>query len=100
MVGTMSMTWPRRASALTTRLRPTSWHIPFRTRSFPRDRRPSLASPVPLLEFVHDLIEAEARRLLARRELLETGDPLPDVLLRRHQQVDAVEHPIREVHRL
>jgi hypothetical protein len=45
-------------------------------------------------QFLHDLIQAEARGLLARRELLEGGQEVADVGLGRHQQVGPVEQPV------
>src|SRR5210317_873986 len=46
------------------------------------------------LELLHDLVEAEARRLLQRRVLPERRQELADVSLRRHQQVGAVDQPV------
>src|SRR5262245_14634826 len=40
-------------------------------------------------ELLHDLVDAEAGRLLARREVLEAGDPPGDEDLSRHEQEDA-----------
>src|SRR5262245_45632507 len=47
-----------------------------------------------LLHLLEHLVEAEARRLLSRRELLEALQELRDTGLRRHEQVDTPEHPV------
>src|SRR5262245_38787649 len=46
------------------------------------------------LQLLHHLVDAEAGRLLAWREVLEALDPLPDEGLRRHQQEGAVCQPV------
>src|SRR5262245_49984479 len=47
-----------------------------------------------LCHLLEDLIEAEAGRLLSRRELLEARQELRDARLRGNEQVDVPEHPI------
>src|SRR5262245_66576576 len=53
-----------------------------------------------LAELLHHLVEAEARGLLARRELLEAREPARDIGLRRNEQVGALEPPHRVADRL
>ena len=50
-------------------------------------------------EFLQHLVEAETARLLARRELPEAGEELPDVLPRRHEQEQALEPSVKVVRR-
>src|SRR4030095_4331823 len=45
-------------------------------------------------ELLHDLVDAEARRLLARRELLEARDPPGDEDLGRHEPENASNQPV------
>ena len=46
-----------------------------------------------LLQPLHDLIEVEGLRLLARREFFERRDELPGYSLRSEQQVSLVSRP-------
>ncbi len=45
-------------------------------------------------ELRQDLVDSEARRLLSRGKLLERRQKLPHHLLRRHEQVDVIDHPV------
>ena len=61
--------------------------------------REDLPSPLRTApECLHHPIEAEAAGPLARRELLEGGQELPDVLLRRHEHEGALDAPASIVH--
>jgi len=53
-----------------------------------------------LLEHLQHAIEAEGAALLAGRVLLEGGQELSDVLLRRHEEEHVLEHPSLIVHAL
>src|SRR5262245_31079708 len=55
---------------------------------------PMLGALRRLCHLVDHLVEAEARRLLSRREFLEGAEELADRSLRRHEQIDAAEHPV------
>src|SRR5262249_58048276 len=59
-----------------------------------------LAASGGLGELLHHLIEAEARGLLPRREILEAREPPRDIGLRRDEQVDALDPPGRVADRL
>ena len=59
-----------------------------------RATKPSVSCRSAACSDVQHLVEAEAADLLARRELLERGEELPDVLLRRHEQEEAVDPPL------
>ena len=63
------------------------------TSGFPAGAVGSSAAPV-LLQLLHNLVDAEARRLLARRILSEGPDELGHQSLRRHDDERAVERPL------
>ena len=50
------------------------------------------------LQRLQNGIQRESADLLARREFLERGEELPDVLLRRHEQEDVIDPPAVPVH--
>src|SRR5262245_13248327 len=54
---------------------------------------PAALLAAALLERLQHLVEAEAADFLARREFLERHQELPDVLLRRHEEEEAVRPP-------
>ena len=57
-----------------------------------RNCKPS--ATLRLLQSLHDLIDAEARRLLSRRKLLEGRDELPDQSLHWHDHVGMPNYPV------
>ncbi len=64
-----------------------------RLRSGPVFQPPLLASAA-LLQFLHDLVQVEAGRLLPWRKLLERSEKLRDVVLSRDQQEDVIQQPV------
>lgn len=42
-------------------------------------------------QFLHDLVQVEAGRFLPLRELFESGQELPDVILCRDKQIDVIQ---------
>ena len=57
----------------------------------------SIVSVLRSRDFLHDLVQAETRRLLARRELPEGLEPLSHKCLRGNEQIDAIYSPVRVV---
>ena len=51
-------------------------------------------------QFLHHLVEVEARGLLPDREFLKAREPLPDHRLRRHDEEHALRHPFAVFERL
>jgi hypothetical protein len=61
--------------------------------SWPSGRCGIPAALLPWRQFLHHLIQIEARGLLPGREFLEARQPLCDHRLRRHDEEGAVRHP-------
>jgi hypothetical protein len=61
---------------------------------YPESNDSALVSGPAILHLFHDLVNREARRLLARRELFEGCQEIANIRLSRHQQEGTFKPPV------